>query len=71
MPRAAVTTDEMAKEAKFSYFGTNDLPQMGGGFSRDDSDASLKRCVGLGIYEEDPFQVLDQSSGGELVPWPS
>ena len=48
MPRAAVTTDKIAKEAKFSYFDTNVLPRMGDGFTRDDSDTSLKRCVGLG-----------------------
>ncbi len=51
MPRAAVTTDEIANEATFSYFDTNVLPRMGDGFTRDDSDASLKRCVGLGARQ--------------------
>lgn len=57
----------MATEAEFFSFGTNDLTQMGCGFSRDDSASFLKHYVGLGIYDKDPFQVLDQSGVGELV----
>lgn len=67
VPRAAITADIIAKEAEFFSFGTNDLTQMGCGFSRDDSASFLKEYVKLGIYEKDPFQVLDQSGVGELV----
>merc|ERR1719386_10178 len=67
VPRAAVTADEVAAEAEFFSFGTNDLTQMGCGFSRDDSAAFLKEYVRLGIYDQDPFQVLDQGGVGQLV----
>jgi len=67
VPRAAVTADEVAREAEFFSFGTNDLTQMGCGFSRDDSGSFLKEYVALGIYEKDPFQVLDQDGVGKLV----
>ena len=67
VPRACVTADEIAREAEFFSFGTNDLTQMGGGFSRDDSGAFLKHYQKLGIYHHDPFQVLDQGGIGELV----
>jgi pyruvate,orthophosphate dikinase len=67
VPRGAVTADEIAKEAEFFSFGTNDLTQMGCGFSRDDAAKFLKEYVELGIFEKDPFQVLDQEGVGELV----
>ncbi len=67
VPRAAVTADEIATEAEFFSFGTNDLTQMGCGFSRDDAGRFLKDYVEMGIYEKDPFQVLDQDGIGKLV----
>jgi len=67
VPRAALTADEIGVEAQFFSFGTNDLTQMGCGFSRDDSGAFLKEYVKLGIYDQDPFQVLDQEGIGQLV----
>jgi len=67
VPRAAVTADEIAGEADFFSFGTNDLTQMGCGFSRDDAGKFLGDYVRLGIYEYDPFQVLDQPGVGKLV----
>jgi len=67
VPRAAVTADEVATEAEFFSFGTNDLTQMGCGFSRDDAGKFLKSYVEKGIYKDDPFQVLDQPGVGKLV----
>jgi pyruvate,orthophosphate dikinase len=67
VPRGALTADEIAEEAEFFSFGTNDLTQMGCGFSRDDSGRFLKRYVELNIYDNDPFQTLDRSGVGELV----
>ena len=67
VPRAAVTADEIAKEAEFFSFGTNDLTQMGCGFSRDDAGTFLGEYVEKGIYDKDPFQVLDQAGVGKLV----
>jgi pyruvate,orthophosphate dikinase len=67
VPRAAVTADEIAKEAEFFSFGTNDLTQMGCGFSRDDAGRFLGEYVSKGVYEYDPFQVLDQGGIGRLV----
>jgi pyruvate,orthophosphate dikinase len=67
VPRAALTANEVATEAEFFSFGTNDLTQMGCGFSRDDSGVFLKEYVKLGIYDQDPFQVLDQSGIGLLI----
>lgn len=67
VPRAALTADEIAEEAEFFSFGTNDLTQMGMGFSRDDAGKFLKEYVKLGIYEKDPFQSLDQAGIGKLV----
>jgi len=67
VPRAALTADKIAAEAEFFSFGTNDLTQMGCGFSRDDSGVFLKEYVRLGIYDEDPFQALDQDGIGQLV----
>jgi pyruvate,orthophosphate dikinase len=67
VPRAAVTADEIAKEAEFFSFGTNDLTQMGCGFSRDDAGKFLGDYVNAGVYDYDPFQVLDQKGIGRLV----
>jgi pyruvate,orthophosphate dikinase len=67
VPRAAVTADEIAAEAEFFSFGTNDLTQMGCGFSRDDSGKFLGEYVGMGVYEYDPFQVLDRQGVGRLM----
>ncbi len=67
VPRGALTADEIAAEAEFFSFGTNDLTQMGCGFSRDDAARFLKQYVELGIYEYDPFQVLDRGGVGKLV----
>jgi pyruvate, orthophosphate dikinase len=67
VPRAAVTADEIAREAEFFSFGTNDLTQMGCGFSRDDAGKFLGDYVKAGIYDYDPFQVLDQRGIGRLI----
>ncbi|MDP6522999.1 MAG: pyruvate, phosphate dikinase [Kiritimatiellia bacterium] len=67
VPRAAMTADEIAKEAQFFSFGTNDLTQMGCGFSRDDAAKFLGEYVANGVYEHDPFQVLDQTGVGRMV----
>ena len=67
VPRGALTADEIAKEAEFFSFGTNDLTQMGCGFSRDDAGKFLGEYVEMGVYENDPFQTLDRSGIGELV----
>ncbi|MBT4136082.1 pyruvate, phosphate dikinase [archaeon] len=67
VPRGAVTADKIANSAEFFSFGTNDLTQMGCGFSRDDSGKFLKEYVDLGIFKRDPFQALDQEGIGELM----
>lgn len=67
IPRAALTADEIAKEAEFFSFGTNDLTQMGFGFSRDDTGKIIKEYRDKGILEDDPFQSLDQTGIGKLV----
>ncbi len=67
VPRGAVTADEIAAEAEFFSFGTNDLTQMGCGFSRDDAGKFLKEYVERGIYDRDPFQTLDRTGVGELM----
>lgn len=67
VPRAAITADAIAKEAEFFSFGTNDLTQMTCGFSRDDAGNFLGEYVEKGIYDKDPFQVLDQIGVGELM----
>ncbi|MBQ9272769.1 MAG: pyruvate, phosphate dikinase [Mogibacterium sp.] len=67
IPRAALTADEIAQEAEFFSFGTNDLTQMGFGFSRDDTGAIIKEYVDKGVLESDPFQSLDQTGIGKLV----
>ena len=67
IPRAALTADEIAKEAEFFSFGTNDLTQMTFGFSRDDAGNFLKHYYDKKIYEFDPFAKLDQTGVGQLV----
>ena len=67
VPRGAITADEIAEVADFFSFGTNDLTQMGCGFSRDDSGSFLPHYVEAGIYPEDPFQSIDVTGVGELV----
>jgi pyruvate,orthophosphate dikinase len=67
VPRAAMTSEAVAEEAEFFSFGTNDLTQMGCGFSRDDAGKFLGEYVERGIYDYDPFQVLDQDGVGRLV----
>ena len=67
IPRAALTADEIAKEADFFSFGTNDLTQMTFGFSRDDAGKFLNSYYEKKIYESDPFAHLDQTGVGKLV----
>ncbi len=67
IPRAALTADEIAKEAAFFSFGTNDLTQMTFGFSRDDAGKFLGAYYDKKIYENDPFAKLDQKGVGKLV----
>ena len=67
IPRAAITADEIAEEAEFFSFGTNDLTQMTFGFSRDDAGKFLDEYYSKKIYESDPFQKLDQDGVGKLV----
>ncbi|MGL4774063.1 MAG: pyruvate, phosphate dikinase [Clostridium sp.] len=67
IPRAAITADEIAKEAEFFSFGTNDLTQMTFGFSRDDAANFLAHYYERAIYEQDPFAKLDQNGVGQLV----
>ena len=67
IPRAVVTADEIAREADFFSFGTNDLTQMGLGFSRDDSGTFIPNYIDVGIFDNDPFQVLDQDGIGQFV----
>ena len=67
IPRAALTADDIAKEAEFFSFGTNDLTQMTFGFSRDDAGKFLASYYDRKIYEADPFSRLDQVGVGRLV----
>src|SRR6266550_469903 len=67
LPRAALTADEIAKEADFFSFGTNDLTQTTFGLSRDDAGRFLPFYVEHGILKDDPFQVLDQDGVGKLI----
>ena len=67
IPRAALTADEIAKEADFFCFGTNDLTQMTFGFSRDDAGKFLGAYYDAKIYENDPFSKLDQNGVGKLM----
>ena len=67
IPRAALTADEIAKEAEFFSFGTNDLTQMTFGFSRDDAGKFLSAYYDKKIYENDPFAKVDQTGVGKLI----
>ncbi|MDE6967274.1 MAG: pyruvate, phosphate dikinase, partial [Clostridia bacterium] len=67
IPRAAITADEIATEAEFFSFGTNDLTQMTFGFSRDDAGKFLEEYYSRKIFESDPFAKLDQTGVGKLV----
>jgi pyruvate, orthophosphate dikinase len=67
LPRAALVADEIAKEAQFFSFGTNDLTQTTFGFSRDDVNKVLPTYLGEGILKQDPFAVLDREGVGQLV----
>ena len=67
IPRAALTADEIATEAEFFSFGTNDLTQMTFGFSRDDAGKFLDAYYEKKIYESDPFARLDQTGVGRLI----
>ena len=67
IPRAALTADEIAKEADFFCFGTNDLTQMTFGFSRDDAGKFLNAYYDTKIFENDPFAKLDQAGVGKLM----
>ncbi|WXR61566.1 pyruvate, phosphate dikinase [Peptostreptococcaceae bacterium AGR-M142] len=67
VPRAALTADEIATQAEFFSFGTNDLTQMTFGFSRDDANKFLREYEEKDVLEKDPFQALDQTGVGKLV----
>ena len=67
IPRAALTADEIAQEAEFFCFGTNDLTQMTYGFSRDDAGKFLEAYYDTKIFENDPFAKLDQKGVGKLM----
>jgi len=67
IPRACLTADKIAEHAEFFSFGTNDLTQMGFGYSRDDAGKFLPIYIEKGILKNDPFQVLDQEGIGQLV----
>ena len=67
IPRAAITADKIAEVAEFFSCGTNDLTQMTLGLSRDDAGKFLPAYVEMGIYKDDPFQVLDQEGVGQLI----
>ena len=67
IPRACLTADKIAEVAEFFSFGTNDLTQMGFGYSRDDAGKFLPIYIEKGILKADPFQVLDQEGIGQLV----
>jgi pyruvate,orthophosphate dikinase len=67
IPRACLIADKIAEQAQFFSFGTNDLTQMGFGYSRDDAGKFLPHYVDAGVLPDDPFQVLDQEGIGQLV----
>jgi pyruvate,orthophosphate dikinase len=67
VPRAAIIADELAKEAEFFSFGTNDLTQMTLGFSRDDAGKFIADYKQKGIFKEDPFATIDQEGVGKLM----
>lgn len=69
IPRAALVADEIAKEAEFFSFGTNDLTQMTFGYSRDDVSKFLPIYLSKGILQHDPFEVLDQKGVGQLIKY--
>ena len=66
-PRGALVADSIGKQAEFFSFGTNDLTQMTLGFSRDDVGKFLPHYLKAGMYEQDPFQSIDQKGVGQLV----
>ena len=66
-PRGALMADTIGAQAEFFSFGTNDLTQMTLGFSRDDIGKFLPHYLNAGIYEQDPFQSIDQQGVGQLV----
>jgi pyruvate,orthophosphate dikinase len=67
IPRASIIADKLAEVAQFFSFGTNDLTQMGFGFSRDDIGGFLPDYLEKGILSADPFQTIDQEGIGELI----
>ncbi len=67
IPRAALIADKLAEVAQFFSFGTNDMTQMGFGFSRDDIGGFLPEYIKKGILLDDPFQTIDQLGIGELI----
>jgi len=69
LPRAALTADEIATEAEFFSFGTNDLTQTTFGLSRDDAGRFLPQYLERGLLKDDPFQVLDAKGVGKLISW--
>ncbi|GAB4376740.1 MAG: pyruvate, phosphate dikinase [Calditrichia bacterium] len=69
LPRAAITADEIAREAEFFSFGTNDLTQTTFGLSRDDSGRFLPFYIDQGILPNDPFEAIDQDGVGKLMQW--
>jgi pyruvate,orthophosphate dikinase len=66
-PRAALNADELAKEAEFMSFGTNDLTQTTLGFSRDDAGRFIPVYLAKGVFEKDPFQTIDTEGVGKLM----
>jgi pyruvate,orthophosphate dikinase len=69
IPRAAITADEVAKEAEFFSFGTNDLTQTTFGISRDDGASFINQYLAKGIWKDDPFTSVDIDGVGELMRW--
>ena len=67
IPRACIIADEIAKEAEFFSFGTNDLTQMAYGFSRDDAGKIIEEYLDKRLFEKDPFQAIDQRGVGKLM----
>ena len=67
IPRAAIVADKLATVAQFFSFGTNDMTQMGFGFSRDDIGGFLPEYLKKGILPDDPFQTIDQEGIGEII----
>jgi len=67
VPRGALIADKLAETAEFFSFGTNDLTQMGFGFSRDDAGKFIKEYLSKGLFEHDPFQTLDAEGIGQLI----